>query len=255
MNGCMSGKVALVTGGASGIGRAAAAIFAREGAKVAIADLNVVDGEAVAKEIRAAGGDAIFCKTDVSSEDDVRAMIAATIGTFGGLDAAFNNAGTTGGFTTAQSCTVIEWERVMDINLRSIWLCMKHEIPEMLSRKGGAILNTASRAGDSASPNMFTYVTSKHGVIGATQSAALDLAPLGIRVNALCPGFTYTGMLDGALHGAGRPPIEDVARMVPMRRLATADEQGEVAVFLCSDRASYITGHAMNVDGGMAASH
>ncbi|WP_313802705.1 glucose 1-dehydrogenase [Sphingobium sp.] len=256
MTGSMQGKVALVTGGASGIGRAAAIIFAREGASVTIADTSIEPGEAVAQEIRSAGGNAIFVKTDVTCEDDIRKMVAKTVETFGGLDAAFNNAGTSGSFSTAATCTNEEWDRVMDINARSVSLCMKHEIPELLKRGGGGILNTASRAGDSGSPNMYTYITSKHAVVGMTRAAAIDFATRGIRVNALCPGFTYTGMIADAAKGAGLPPLEDVAKlMVPMQRIAEAEEQGEVAVFLCSDRASYITGHAMPVDGGMSATH
>lgn len=256
MGDSMQGKVAIVTGGASGIGKAAALIFAREGASVAIADLNREGGEAVEREIRSAGGQAIFVETDVTSEGAIRHLVDVTVERFGGLDAAFNNAGTPGSYSTADSCADNEWERVMDLNMRSVWLCMKYQIPEMLKRGGGAIVNTASRAGDSASPNMFTYIATKHGVVGMTRSAAIDLAARNIRVNALCPGFTATPMLDVASQGVGMPSLDEVARaVVPMQRLGRAEEQGEVAVFLCSDRASYITGTAIAVDGGMSATH
>lgn len=249
-------KVALVTGGASGIGEAAALIFAREGAKVVIADRDAEKGEAVAARIVQGGGDALFILADMLVEADIVAMVDKTVAHFGGLDMAVNNAGTPGRYSTATSCDISEWDHVTDLNMRSVWLSMKYEIPAMLARGGGAIVNTASRAGDSASPNMFTYVGTKHAVVGMSKSAAIDFAKQNIRVNALLPGFTDTPMLQVAAKGADLPGLDEVAKaMVPMGRLGLAEEQGEAAVWLCSPRASYITGTALIVDGGMSAGH
>ena len=249
-----SGKVALVTGGAAGIGRAAALAFAREGACVTVADRDRAGGEAVVKKITDGGGRAIFVETDIVSEAAIINMVNKTVAEFGGLDAAFNNVGTMGGFTTATGCTMDEWESTIRINMTSIWLGMKYEIPEMIKRGGGAIVNMASRSGDSAVPNTFTYITTKHGVIGMTRSAAIDFAAQNIRVNAVLPGFIDTEMLHGAAKGAGMPPMHDVAQaMVPLKRLARPEEPAELVVWLCSDRASYITGNASIVDGGLDA--
>ena len=247
-------KVAIVTGGAGGIGRAAALAFAREGAAVTVADRDRVGGEAVVKQIKDAGGRALFVETDIGSEAAIVAMVQKTVAEFGGLDAAFNNVGTMGGFTTAVGCTMDEWEKTIRINMTSIWLGMKYEIPEMIKRGGGAIVNASSRSGDSAVPNVFTYITTKHAVIGMTRSAAVDFAAQNIRVNALLPGFIDTQMLHGAAAGSGMPPMHDVAQaMVPLKRLGRPDEPAELAVWLCSDHASYITGNAMIVDGGLSA--
>lgn len=247
-------KVALVTGGASGIGRATAIAFAREGASVTIADRSIEQGETVAHEIVQAGGKAIFVQADVLSEAAIIAMVKATVDSFGGLDCAMNNAGTPGAYSTAGTASEEEWNSVVDLNMKSVWLCMKHEIPEMLKRGGGSIVNTASRAGDSAPRNMFTYVATKHAVVGMSRSAAIDYAARNIRVNALLPGMTHTPMMDIAAIGAGLPPLEDIARhVIPMQRLARAEEQAEAAIWLCSDRSSYITGITLAVDGGCSA--
>jgi len=249
-----TGKIALVTGAASGIGRAAAIAFAREGACVTVADREKNGGEEVVRVIRAAGGRAIFVETDVTSEAAIAAMVEATVGEFGGIDAAFNNAGAPGNYSTAVSCTEDEFARMVDVNIRSVWLCMKHEIPEMLKMGGGGIVNTASRAGDSASPTMFSYVATKHAVAGMTRSAALDFAAKNIRINALMPGFTDTPMLQVAAKGAGLPSLDLMAQtVIPMKRLGRPEEQAEAAIWLCSERASYVTGTTLMVDGGMSA--
>jgi NAD(P)-dependent dehydrogenase (short-subunit alcohol dehydrogenase family) len=246
------GKVALVTGGASGIGRATAIAFAREGASVVVADVNAALGAELVDFIVASGATAIFVETDVTSESAIVSMVEQAVSTFGGLDAAFNNAGTAGSGTDALGCTEEEWRSVIDLNLRSVWLCMKHEIPEMLERGGGAIVNTASRAGDSASQHMVTYVATKHGVVGLTRSAALDFAAQNVRVNALLPGFTDTPMLR---RGGSILERQDVGKTrVPMKRIGRPEEQAEAAVWLCSDRASFVTGTTLTVDGGMSAS-
>ncbi len=246
------GKVALVTGGASGIGRAAALAFAREGAAVAIADRDAERGQGVVAEINAAGGRALFIATDVTEEASVAAMVAGTVAAFGGLDAAFNNAGTVGNCKTVLTCDNTEWEQVIRLNMTSIWWSLKYEIPEMQKRGGGGIVNTASRAADRATQSHFTYIASKHGVVGITRSAAVDYAPHNIRVNALMPGPTATPMLKGFLEARGRR-LGDAGRSLPIGRLATPEEQAEAAVWLCSDRASHVTGITMNVDGGMGA--
>ena len=240
-----AGKVALVTGGALGIGRAAALAFAREGACVTIADRDRTNGAAVVHQIVQSGGRAIFVETDVTVEAAIKAMVDQTVAEFGGLDAAFNNVGSMGNYTTAVTCTMDEWESTIRINMTSIWLGMKYEIPAMIKRGGGAIVNAASRSGDSAVPNVFTYVTTKHGVIGMTRSAAVDFAAQNIRVNAILPGFIDTQMLHDAATGAGMPSMHDVAQaMVPLKRLGRPEEPAELVVWLCSDRASYITGSA-----------
>lgn len=254
MQGSMEGKVALVTGGASGIGLAAANIFAREGAKVVIADLNESGGEAAAEAIRAAGGEAVFVRTDLMEEADIRNMVDTAVKTFGRLDAAFNNAGTASALVTAETCTLEEWDRVININQRAVWLCMRYEIAEMLKVGGGAIVNTASRAGDVATYNTFPYVASKHGVVGITRASAIDFAARNIRVNAICPGYTATPMLADAGGEEGLAALDAMAKTeVPMKRIGRPEEQAEVAVFLCSSRASYVTGHALPVDGGKCA--
>jgi NAD(P)-dependent dehydrogenase (short-subunit alcohol dehydrogenase family) len=245
------GKVALVTGGASGIGRAAALGFAREGARVVIADIADTAGEEVVAQIRASGGDARFIQTNMLDTADIQKMVAYAVSEFGRLDVALNNAGHRGGSTNLLDCTDQEWDHVMGLNLRSVWQCMKHEIPEMLKVGGGSIVNTSSGLGNFAGPNMASYTTSKHAVIGLTRSAAVDFGPKNIRVNALLPGATDTPMLAPATEGP-HPRVEGIIRRTPLRRIGRAEEQAEAAIWLCSDRAGFVSGLSLICDGGVS---
>jgi NAD(P)-dependent dehydrogenase (short-subunit alcohol dehydrogenase family) len=244
------GKVALVTGGATGIGRATALRFAAEGAKLTIADINEAEAAETVRQIEAAGGKALFVRTDVTRTDDVAAMVARTVERFGRLDAAFNNAGTPGGFTDTVDCTEDEWDRTVALNMKSVWLCMKYEIPAMLASGGGAIVNTASEAANHPAPHMVSYIATKAGVIGLTRSAALDFAARNIRVNALLPGPTVTPMLMRGTQGLDRS-LDVFGAALPMKRVGEAREQADVVVFLCSHQASFVTGLAVPVDGGL----
>lgn len=245
------GKVALVTGGASGIGRAAALAFAREGAKVAVVDIADAAGRETAELITKQGGEAMFVRADMLQADDIEAMVARTIERFGRLDAAFNNAGLRGGSTNLVDCTEEEWDAVLGINLKAIWLCMKYEIPHMLAVGGGAIVNTSSGAGNFAVPNAVTYTTSKHAVIGLTRSAAADFGPRNIRVNALLPGVTATPMVEAAAKGPNLK-LDAVIARTPLRRIGTAEEQAEAVIWLCSDHAGFISGLSLLSDGGLS---
>ena len=245
-------KVVLVTGGSYGIGRAAAIGFACRGAKVSIADLDVARGEETLRRIKEAGGEAIFVKTDVSSEDDVKALVEKTIQTFGRLDCAFNNAGIHKQFVSAIDFSEEDWEEMINVNLKSVWLCMKYEIPQMLKQGKGAIVNTSSAAGLVGAPSNPAYPASKHGVVGVTKSTALEFARKGIRVNCVCPGPTRTGMNE-ALAAASPEIVKAMDQKVPMGRIGEPEEVAAAAIFLCSDEASYITGHALPVDGGIVA--
>jgi NAD(P)-dependent dehydrogenase (short-subunit alcohol dehydrogenase family) len=246
------GKVVIVTGGSYGIGRAAAIGFAQRGAKVAIADLDVVRGEETLDCIKEAGGDAIFIKTDVSLESDVKALVDKTVQIYGKLDCAFNNAGIHKEFVSTVDFSAADWEEMINVNLKSVWLCMKYEIPEMLKQGKGAIVNTSSAAGLVGAPSNPAYPASKHGVVGITKSTALEFARKGIRVNCVCPGPTRTGMNE-ALVKSNPEVVKAMDRRVPMGRIGEPDEVAAAAIFLCSDDASYITGHALPVDGGTVA--
>jgi NAD(P)-dependent dehydrogenase (short-subunit alcohol dehydrogenase family) len=250
-----AGKVALVTGAGSGIGRASALAFARADAKVVVADISVTGGEETVEMIKSAGGESSFFKTDVSKAVEVEAMVERTVLTYGGLDYAFNNAGVTGGVLSVVDNTEENWDRVMGIMLKGVWLCMKYQIPRMLQRGAGAIVNNSSIVGLVGLADCSDYVAAKHGVLGLTKSAALEVGGSGIRVNAVCPGPTET-----ALQALGRsirasrgmdPVLKDYATRIPgLRRAAQPEEIAEVVVWLCSDAASYVTGIAMPVDGG-----
>ena len=252
MAGLLDGKVALITGGSTGIGRATAQIFAREGAKVAVADVNVEGAKETVQLIKDADGEAIFIKTDVSQAADTEAMVKTVVDTYGRLDCAFNNAGIEGDFQPTPDYEETTWDRVIGINLKGVWLSMKAEIQQMLSQGGGAIVNTSSVAGLIGMPTASAYSAAKHGVVGLTKTAALEYAKAGIRVNAVCPGGTDTPMLQRAF---GKAPgmEEEVASAEPVGRLSQPVEIGEAVVWLCSDAASFVTGHPMAVDGGFVA--
>lgn len=244
-------KVAIVTGGSSGIGRATAIAFAREGAKVVIADLNDDGGEAVCKTIREQGGEATFVHTDVTVSADVQNMVNTAVNTYGGLDIAFNNAGHSGWNHTIVDMSEDEWERIMAINSTSVFLCLKYEIPHMIARGGGAIVNTSSGMGLFALPKVAGYIASKHAVLGLTKSAALDFGPQKVRVNALLPGKTDTGMMS-ASRDALKLNMDDVVGRMPLKRLGLPEDQAEAVIWLCSDKASFISGLSLIVDGGEA---
>jgi NAD(P)-dependent dehydrogenase (short-subunit alcohol dehydrogenase family) len=244
-------KVALVTGGSSGIGRASALAFAREGARVVIADVNVEGGQATAEAVRSMGGPAFFVQADVTSATQVEAMVAEVIQIYGRLDCAHNNAGVSGAGGPTADCPEELFDRIMTVNLKGVWLCMKYEITQMLKQGGGAIVNTSSAAGLVAWPGLTSaYVASKHGVVGLTKAAAVEYAPKGIRVNAVCPGTIRTPMVRGLTD----PEIEArFAALHPARRIGEPDEVAQAVVWLCSDAASFVTGHAMSIDGGFVA--
>jgi NAD(P)-dependent dehydrogenase (short-subunit alcohol dehydrogenase family) len=252
MAGLVAGKVAVVTGASSGIGRATALAFAREGAKVVVADVTVEGGEETVAQVKKAGGEAIFVKTDVSKAVEVEALVAKAVATYGRLDCAHNNAGIAGNAKTIVDDTEDNWDRILAINLKGVWLCMKYEIAHMLKQGGGAIVNTASGAGLIGVRRGGAYVASKHGVVGLTKTAALEYAKAGIRVNCVCPGPIDTPMLQG-IGGSNQVVIERMVAAQPGGRLGKPAEIAEAAVWLCSDAASFVTGLPMPVDGGYTA--
>lgn len=246
----LKNKVAVVTGSAFGIGRATALAFAKKGAKVVLVDWSE-DPETL-NQIIASGGEAIFIKCDVSKATDVKVMVEKTIATYGQIDCAFNNAGIEGTPASTLDCTEENWDKTMNINLKGIWLCMKYEIPEMLKRGKGAIVNCSSVAGLIGYPGLPAYVASKHAVIGITKTAALEYAKEGIRVNAVCPGVIKTAMMD-RLTGEKKEEEDKFISIEPMARMGLPEEIANSVVWMCSDEASFVTGHAMAVDGGLVA--
>jgi NAD(P)-dependent dehydrogenase (short-subunit alcohol dehydrogenase family) len=254
MAGKFNGRVALVTGAASGIGRSSALAFAEDGARVVVADVLDEQGRETVDRIEAAGGEAIFVPADVSRRSDVERLVHTAVETFGRLDCAHNNAGITGttpAGTEFHNYPEEVWDQVLSTNLKGVWLCMQAEIVQMLTQGGGTIVNTASVAGLVGGANA-TYVASKHGVVGLTKQAALDYATRGIRVNAVCPGAIRTPLLERAF--AVRPEAEQVfLASEPVGRFGTPEEVAAAVVWLCSDAASFLTGVALPVDGGWVA--
>jgi NAD(P)-dependent dehydrogenase (short-subunit alcohol dehydrogenase family) len=244
-------KVVLITGGSSGIGRTTALAFGAQGARVVIcSDRNVDDGQETVQMIKKAGGEASFVQADVTVAAQVQAMIGCTVETYGRLDYAFNNAGIFMGGSTVD-CTEEAWDRVMAVNLKGIWLCMKHEIPQMLQQGGGIIVNMSSVAGLTAYPNAASYIASKHGVVGLTKAAAVEYAHLGIRINAVCPAVIRTPLwgtsLDDVTFGARQSALH------PIGRIGTPEDVATAVLWLCSDSAAFITGIALPIDGGVFA--
>jgi NAD(P)-dependent dehydrogenase (short-subunit alcohol dehydrogenase family) len=250
MHRSFDGKVVLVTGGSSGIGRSTALAFAAEGAKVAIAARRADESEAVIKEIAAQGGEAIFIPTDVSQPDQAERMVKTVTDTWGRLDCAFNNAGVIGTpFVATPNYELDAWNKVISINLTGVFLSMKYEIPAMMVHGGGAIVNMSSVAGQIGGSAGIAYYASKHGVIGATKAAAIEFSAKGIRVNAVCPAVIETEMSDAFPENV-RPAL---IAAHPIGRFGKAEEVAQTVVFLCSDKASFITGSSVAIDGGLLA--
>lgn len=246
----MKEKVALVTGGGSGIGQAAAVLFARKGAKVAVADRNADGGAETAAMIKAEGGECRFFAVDVTDEAQVEGLVASTVSEFGRLDCAFNNAGITHPSRLFHELTLDQWNEMIAVNLTSVFLCMKHEIIQMLAQGGGAIVNTASGAALIPAPGQPHYSAAKRGVLGLTTYAADELNNKGIRVNAICPGMIDTPMV-ASWRESSPEMAEAVVQMMPGGRLGLPEEVAEAAVWLCSDEARWVSGDTMVVDGGM----
>ena len=277
MNG-LTGKTALVTGAGSGIGRASALRFAEEGANVVVADITEETGRETVRRIEAAGGDATFVEVDVSDLASAKRMVEVAVDTYGSVDFAHNNAGILTDFVEVTGISEANWDRIIDVNLKGVWTCLKAELPVMLDQGDGAIVNTASEAGLVGMGGLSSYSASKHGVVGLTKSVALEHANRGIRVNAIAPGPTKTNIQSGLLGDSGGPSRSFLDRVkaavslvrtairtlradydtsamrdVPMDRIADPEEMAGAVAFLCSNDASYITGHTIPVDGGQAA--
>ncbi|BFG78459.1 SDR family oxidoreductase [Paraburkholderia terrae] len=247
---CFSDKVALVTGGASGIGRATAELLAREGARVVIADRCRDDGEELAARLRHEYGQALFVEADVGCAASVQALVGRTLLEYGRIDCAINNAGLSETPVDLIDASGEQWERLMAVNLRGVWLSMQHQIRAMLDAGRGAIVNVSSRTGLVGKPRLAIYTASKHGVLGLTRSAAIDYAPHGIRINAVCPGLIHTPFVEQKF-GDGLP---DLARtMNPLGRIGRPEEVAECIAWLCSDAASFVVGVSLPVDGGAVA--
>ncbi len=252
MSKLMTGKVVVITGGASGIGRATALAFAREGAKVVIGDIDVAGCENTVAAIKEKGGEAIYLRADMTKSADIQTLVKKAVSEYGGLDCAFNNAGLVGSVAGIVDTTEEDWNHVVATNLTGVWLCMKYEIPEMLKRGGGAIVNNGSVGGLVGAAGPVGGVATKHGVSGLTKSAALQYAQQGIRVNAVAPGFVRTALIQQML--AKYPDAEHaMLAAIPQGRLCEPEEIAEAVVFLCSSRSSHMTGHVMAIDGGYTA--
>jgi NAD(P)-dependent dehydrogenase (short-subunit alcohol dehydrogenase family) len=246
----LEGKVAVITGAAGGIGRASALTFAREGAVVVLGDLAADGLEETASLVEGQGGDAAFLATDVTRRADVAALVELALSRHGRLDCAFNNAGVPGGMQPFAEHTDEQYDRVMDINVRGAWMCTQEEIKAMLRSGGGSIVNASSGLGMIAAPQVAAYVTSKHAVLGMTRAVSLEYVREGVRVNAVLPGVVDTAMPQ-EMFAAAPGAIDAISDMSPMGRLARPEEVAEAAAWLCSDRASYVNGHGLVVDGGI----
>lgn len=251
MNG-IDGGVAIVTGGAAGIGRATARRFATEGASVVVADIDAAGLTGTVDLIDDDGGEAVAIETDVSDADDVAALVEETVDTYGVPDFAFNNAGIEGSSERLADQSLDDWKRVIEVNQTGVWNCLTEELAVMADNGGGAIVNTSSIAGLSAAGGA-PYVASKHGIVGLTRIAAAEYGPVGVRVNAVCPGVIDTEMIDRASEGRGGQNIDRVVQAKPLRRMGEPEEVAAAAVWLCSDDSSFVTGHPLVVDGGYMA--
>lgn len=254
MAGMLDGKAALISGAARGIGRATALLFAKEGARVAVADLNAEGAKATVDEINKAGGQAISITVEITKPAEVKAMIQRTVDAFGRLDCAFNNAGIAGYQVGASGKKTAEWseeafDRMIAVNLKGVWLAMREELEVMAAQGSGAIVNTASIAGLVGLPTSSAYVAAKHGVVGLTKTAAIEYAAQKVRVNAVCPGYIETDMTKDTMARRG----DQILATTPFRRMGQPQEIAEMVCWLCSDRASYVSGVTYNVDGGFVA--
>jgi NAD(P)-dependent dehydrogenase (short-subunit alcohol dehydrogenase family) len=254
--GILDGKVVLITGAASGIGRATALEAHREGARLLLSDVDADGGQAVCAEIGAGGGEAIFSTCDVTSEEAVESLVAQSVRELGSLDCAFNCAGILGTVGLTTDTDYEDWRRIIDVDLNGVFLCTKHELRVMAGRGSGSILNMASAAGLIGWPGAAGYVAAKHGVVGLTRAAALEFAAQGVRVNAICPSYTKTPMVDDLfenLLGGDAAQVDAAVAKHPIGRFAEAAEIAAACVWLLSDKSSYVTGTAMSVDGGYTA--
>lgn len=248
----LTNKIAFISGAANGIGKATALLFSRSGAKVAVVDVQDEAGEAVAQSIRSNGGEAVYIHCDVSNRAEIKRAIERTVESFGGIDLAFNNAGIEGeaGFTA--DCSEDNWDRTIAINLTGVWLAMKYQIPEMIKRGGGAIVNCSSIAGIVGTAGVPAYNASKHGVVGLTETAALEYINQNIRINAVCPGVIHTPMIDRFTRGDDAA-VKGLVASEPIGRMGRPEEVAEAVAWLCSDASTFVIGHAMPIDGGWVA--